>query len=292
MKHIFIVNPTSGVGNYKDVTAWIEANMLGLDYKIHITQYEGHATEIAKSYDKGVILYSIGGDGTAYEIINGMSFENEFCVIPVGTGNDFYKMINTKKEIFELLHDTVHGGHVSPVDVGQVNDRYFLNCANIGVDADVNARANGLKGTIVPRLLIYLVSTLREIMTMKPVRLHIFNNEFSYDKDITLLSVMNGKYYGSGFKSAPNAKINDGLFDLVIVDAVSRTRVINLLPKYMKGTHLDLDVVEVKEVDHVEVKSQVPLTIGCDGEIFKSDHLVFKMHKGILKYRLPKGIEL
>ncbi len=288
MKHVFIINPVSGIGNYKRVVVWVEKHFASHDFDIHITKYQGHATEIARQYEKDAVLYSVGGDGTAFEVVNGMSFENEFCVIPVGTGNDFFKMIDHEGELEELLNDTVLNGKVTNIDLGQVNDHYFLNCANIGVDADINALANEMKGKIlIPRMMIYVTAALREVVRMKPVRLSIFNDDFKIDKEITLLSIMNGRYYGSGFKSAPKAKLDDGLLDVCIVEGLTRRRAMKLIPKYAKGEHENIDVVEFKHVDNLQVKSEKEVIYGCDGEVFKGKQLNIKLHKGKLKYRMP-----
>ena len=293
MKHVFIINPVSGHGNYQEVIKWVEKHFDKNDFAIHITKYQGHAKEIAASYDKDVILYSVGGDGTAFEVVNGMNLENEFAVIPVGTGNDFFKMINYKKDIISLLEDTVFKGVVTPVDLGQANEHLFLNCMNIGVDADVNARANELKNKLmIPRSMIYMAAALEEVIKMKPVHLEIINPKFQYKKDISLLSVMNGRYYGSTFKSAPQALINDGLLDVCIVDGIGRLRAATLIPKYQKGKHEDLDIVEFKRITELEIKSDKIVNIGCDGEVFQTDHVKIKIHQGALKYRLPQGVQL
>lgn len=288
MKHVFIINPVSGVGNYKRVVSWVEKHFEANDFDIHITKYHGHATEIAATYEKDAILYSVGGDGTAFEVVNGMHFENEFCVIPVGTGNDFFKMMDYKGEVEDLLRDSVYGGVVHNLDIGQANGKYFLNCANIGVDADINALANQLKGKLmIPRMMIYMVAAIKEVSRMKPVRLKIFNDDFKIDKDIALLAVMNGRYYGSGFKSAPSAKLDDGLLDVCIVDGVTRRRAMTLIPKYAKGEHEGLDIVDFKRVDNLEIKAEKEVIYGLDGEVFRGEHLKIKLHKGILKYRMP-----
>lgn len=288
MKHVFIINPVSGVGHYKRVVAWVEKHFAKHDFDIHITKYHGHATEIAAMYEKDTVLYSVGGDGTAFEVVNGMNFENEFCVIPVGTGNDFFKMIQHDGELEELLRDTVLGGQVKRLDVGQVNEHYFLNCANIGVDADINALANDLKGKFgIPRMMIYVAAALREVVRMKPVVLEISNDDFHIKKDVTLLSVMNGKYYGSGFKSAPQAELDDGHLDVCIVEGITRTQAMSLIPKYMKGQHENLDVVDFRYVDKLRIQSKKEVIYGCDGEVFRGKELNIKLHKGMLKYRMP-----
>ena len=93
MKHVFIVNPTSGVGKYQVVIDYVKDYFEDKEdnYEIRITEYVGHATEIAREYDVSHVLYSVGGDGTSHEIINGMQEGVSLGIIPVGTGNDFFR---------------------------------------------------------------------------------------------------------------------------------------------------------------------------------------------------------
>ena len=266
MKHVFIINPTSGVGKYQEVVSWVEKHFEEENFDIHITKYAGHAKEIASRYGEGVVLYAVGGDGTAFEVVNGMNFENEFCVIPVGTGNDFFKMIPYEKSIEELLHETIFESKTEYIDLGQVNEHYFLNCANMGVDADINYRANRYKDrATIPRPMIYIASAIREVFTMKPVYLTINGKDFEIEKDISLLAIMNGRYYGGAFMAAPKAKINDGLLDICIVDGIKPVKAFPLISKYMKGKHENLDIVEFKNVDELDVKSKDVIVYAPDG---------------------------
>lgn len=293
MKHVFIINPVSGVGEYKKVMEWVAHNFQKKDFEIHVTKYPGHAKSIASQYGAGNILYAVGGDGTAFEVINGMDFNNEFCVIPVGTGNDFFKMIPFEGSLEDLLHATVYQAKTEMIDIGQVNDNYFLNFTSIGLDADVNYRAEKLKeNKLVPRQAIYMVSALREIATLKSYTIDLVSGDLDIQKDISLVSIMNGKYYGGAFKSAPMASITDGVLDVCVVDGLTRRRASSILPKYMKGTHVDLDEVNFYQLQEFEIRSKKPLKYSADGEVFVSDILKVKMHHAKLKYRLPESINL
>ncbi|HZJ87371.1 MAG TPA: diacylglycerol kinase family protein [Erysipelothrix sp.] len=292
MKHVFIINPAAGEGKYQKVVSWVERNFSENDFSIHITKYPGHAKEIAAMYEKDTVLYSVGGDGTAFEVVNGMNFENELAVIPVGTGNDFVKMVPYKGDIIQLLEDTVFKGHVEKIDIGQANEHLFLNEANIGLDARVVASADKFRGkTMVPRTMIYLAAAIKEVFRMEPVKLDIYNDDFKRHKNVSLLAIMNGQYYGSAFRSAPQAKINDGLLDLVIVDEISRVKAFSLIPKYMKGKHEGLDIVEFLKVKDVTIENKEGMIYVCDGEIFTAHKIDIKIHPGKLKYRFPKGVE-
>ena len=142
MKHIFIVNPVSGAGRGEKIGKKIEsvAPELGLDYEIHYTTRGHEATEIAKKYKKEEdIIYGVGGDGTLLEVLNGIvGSKNMLAVIPAGSGNDFYRSIENREEMS------------FPVDVGKVNDLYFLNCCSIGIDAEIGHNAGLMKEKHIP----------------------------------------------------------------------------------------------------------------------------------------------
>lgn len=287
MKHVFIVNPTSGKGNYKVLVDWVEHNLEENQYDIVYTKYVGHAKDLAESYGPDVILYAVGGDGTAHEVLNGMHQDASLGIIPTGTGNDFYKMIGDKKQLLSMIEKTVLHGVTRKVDVGKVNGNLFLNCTNIGVDADVNQRANKMQMKYMPHELVYLISALREIFSIKPYDIEIKEDNVFEKKPITLLSVMNGKFYGNGFQSAPKAEIDDGYLDFCMVAPVTTMRAFKLLSKYNQGKHLSLEEVTYKKVEKLEIKSEQPLVVGCDGEIFETNHLRIEVMKHHLNLRTP-----
>lgn len=290
MKHIFIINPTSGNGDYKSVVNWLKEHMDKDSYEIIYTEYEGHATEIASRFKEGVYIYSVGGDGTVLEVLNGLDLNVPLSIIPAGTGNDFFKMFTFDGDLEDLLEFTTKTTNINYVDFGEVNGRRFLNCSNIGVDAEVNSYANTIRPKYISRKFVYAFSALVKIMTMKPTPLNIVAGNEKIVKDITLFSIMNGRWYGNGFKSAPNAKVDDGFFDVCMVDAVSIPRALYLVFKYYKGTHLGIKEVEMKHLKNLTITSDRPITYGCDGEIFVDTVLDYKIHEQALKLRGPKSI--
>lgn len=285
MKHIFIVNPTSGNGDYRRIVKWLNENLDPSIYEVHYTEYAGHATEIASRYKEGVYLYSVGGDGTAFEVLNGLNLEVPLSLIPAGTGNDFFKMFKFDGSLEELVKKSIENQNIIKVDFGEVNGKRFMNCSNIGVDADVNAYANNIRPKHISRKFVYAYSAIVKIFTMKPTKLNIIADGETINKDITLFSIMNGRWYGNGFKSAPNALVDDGLFDVCMVDALSIPRALFLVAKYFKGTHLGLKEVDLKHLKRLTISSDKPITYGCDGEIFTDDVLEYQIHENALKLR-------
>ncbi len=298
MRHIFIVNPISGKNKKATLIADIEelAHQKKLDYEILITQYPKHATELASKYSikDDVCLYSIGGDGTAYEILNGLKDQVCLSIIPSGTGNDFYRMISdtTATTFKQQLLDAIEGKIVY-VDYGINNHTRFLNCTTIGLDAEINYRASSeIRNQYLPGGLTYVVAAVSKIVEAKPVTLTIETENEKWTQSCSLCAIMNGCYYGGGFIPTPSAIINDGYFDLCIVEKLSRAKMMSLLTKYMKGKHTDLAVVKMIKAKKVMITSQEETIMQSDGECFheKKIHLEI-MHKA-LKLKVPQYSKL
>lgn len=289
MKHIFIVNPISGNGNYQGVIEWVHQyfEMSRDDYEVHLTEYPGHAKEIASNYNSECILYAVGGDGTANEVLNGMNFESQLAIIPSGTGNDFFRNISKEKSLEKILESTIHGS-VKKIDLGYTSGRYFMNCLNLGIDARVNLRVNQARQGIVPRKLSYIYYALREVVQKyaQPITVEYEGNVVK--TNALLASFMNGKWYGGGFMSGPLADLSDGYLEMSIVEDMPLWKIFMVLPKYFLGKHLDLPVVNYKRVQHVKVSSDEKIVMGVDGEVFEEYSLEIEVKKLALSLRVPR----
>jgi diacylglycerol kinase (ATP) len=297
MKHVFIINPTSGKGKaYQQVEAVKELfNEKKEPFEILLTEYQGHATELAKRYrmSDNVTLYSVGGDGTAYEVLNGLQDQVPMAIIPAGTGNDYYRMLGyTKKDIKSIIKETVEG-KVVKTDYGLANDRRFLNMMALGLDAEANQVAQDLgKKLPIPRSLVYAISALFVIVRPRRINLELeINGETIIQKSL-LIAIMNGRWYGGGFQPTPMASIQDGLLDVCLVADVSFLRMIQLLPKYFKGTHVNEPEVKFYRSNQFELKTEKLCSVSCDGETNKQDRIVFKLVKDGLCLRVPQSSSL
>ncbi len=287
MRRVFIVNPIAGNGKALRIgkTLEIVCKVENLDYEIIYTTGPGHAKDIAKQksekYDDAII-YSVGGDGTLNEVVNGIINSNVILgVIPGGSGNDFYKMIEEKKELFKKI------------DVGKVNGRYFINIASLGLDAKIAKRANEIKSKYISRPLIYYFSIISELIKLESINLK--TDEESKRKNLTMLSVCNGSYYGGGIKIAPSASLTSGLFEVYEVSKMKRLQTLKLLMLLLKGQHENSEYVNHWKTNSLVVESNVPLICNVDGEIIKDQKFVFeKIEDGLnLLYQdHPKIMEL
>lgn len=215
MKRIYIVNPVAGKGKTLDTIEEIKAicNKKQYDHDVIYTTKLYSATDLAKEYSYGDnVIFSVGGDGTLNEVVNGIKEANKISIVPCGSGNDFYRSIKDTTE---------------KIDLGKVNDRYFINIASFGIDANVADIANKLKEK--GQTNTYIKAILKAIIEYSSLdtNLGLF----------TLIAVCNGSYYGNGICMAPFANINDDYLDLCKVDDMNRLKMIRLFLKLM-NTHL------------------------------------------------------
>ncbi len=299
MRHIFIINPTSGKGEGEALIPIIENYFTDQsEYEIFITTHIGHATEIASKYSikDNVCLYALGGDGTAYEVLNGRKDGVMMAIIPIGTGNDYYRTISNNEknlDVKKILLETI-AGKVVQVDYGIANEHRFLNSCCMGIDAEVAEFTNNVikKRAYFPKSAAYGIGAITKMFNIKNIACTITTKEETFQMDAILIAIMNGKYYGGGFTPAYDANIQDEHFDAILVQNLPLYRVIQLLPKYFSGKHKGVKEIKYKLLDSFEFKAEAPVTYAADGEIYRDDHIIFSMMKKGLNLRVPERSHL
>lgn len=284
MKYIFIVNPNAGRGKSLKVSSNIKkvCEEEKLDYEIIYTRGTGDATKIAKKFKhKKCIIYSVGGDGTLNEVVNGIiGSKNMLGVIPSGSGNDFYRTLEKIDDEMPLI------------DVGKINDKYFINVASIGIDAEIGNNAFLMKKMKIPRTQIYNASIVYTFFKYK-----FKDIDFEIDNTVgkekcTILTVCNGKMYGGGFKIAPDASLSDGFFDVYFVKKISKSVIPFLISKLKKGTHESNKAVKKFKANKIKFKCDHELVCGYDGETLIAKKFNIKvMEKALLIYNNKKLVK-
>lgn len=218
-----------------------------------------------------------GGDGSIHEAVNGVLSANARAalgVIPIGTGNDFAKAcditLDWEQATGELARRIVTGEATRKLDVGQMNERYFANSLGIGFEAKVTRFARTCRWPIGD--LVYLLAVLRCLfdgVATPEMSIVADGNEDdpAWRGPITLASICNGAWVGGMFHMAPMAKNADGRLDLLIAAPVSRRRVLALLPKLLRGTHIEEAEVSHCLVKSVVVSSATAVESHLDGEV-------------------------
>lgn len=294
MEHLFIVNPAAGKGNTVRVIPEIEKLMekLSLPYRIEITQAPGHASKIAEQYIKAnstIRIYSVGGDGTMNEILQSMVGTGaSLGVIPAGTGNDFLKSFCAKTDPVELLPFIVHSDPI-PVDVCRFNNRYFLNIASAGFDADVVAMTRHVKRIpFIKGKVAYIGGILLAVINLKKIEADfVIDGSKLHTKTMLLSAFANGRYYGGGMIPAPNAVPDDGLIDICIINDVSRLKLLRFFPRLIKGTHIQMKEVSIKRCRSLEMKSPKPVHVNMDGELFRFSEAKIEILEKSLNFIKP-----
>lgn len=291
-RHVFIINPEAGKKKGINLKEYIEKTY----YKplILVTRYKGHAIKLAKIYARpNTIIYSLGGDGTLNEVINGVlqsKYYNETIVaaVPCGSGNDFIKGITDIKDPVKLLK-RYQKQKVKVIDLGKINDRYFTNIASIGFDALVVHQAKKYKRIpMISGEFSYLISIFISLIQLKEYSVFVkIDQQKIMSKCILFITMANGRYYGGGMQPAPKALLDDGQLDFGIIDKVSRLKALILLPRFINGKHESLDEVSVCRGKMLKVKSKQALPINIDGEIIWSDNISAQVEEKVLNILVP-----
>ena len=279
MRNIFlIVNPKSGTKNYNKVLNLVinEFKNTNVDYTLNKTEYSGHAIDLVRSCDisKYDSVCAIGGDGTLYEVLNGMLTRDDKMKIPIGlipggTGNSFMKTIDCLEPIDAI--NKITSNMARTIDVMQVNaadkQYYSLNLVGWGMATDISVFAERLRIIGGQR---YNVASIFEILKNKKREAKLIVDGSEREGDFCFIISCNTKYVGKGMKMAPNASIDDGLIDLIIVKKTSRTTLLSVFPKLFNGTHTEHDACEYIQCHSFSIIPKVSGELNIDGEIIGS----------------------
>ena len=215
-------------------------------------------------------VFVIGGDGTLNYFINKYKeIQIPIAIFKGGSGNDFAWKLYGNISPAEYL-DRVLSGNFLKVDAGSCNDRLFLNGFGIGFDGAI-VQAMGSRKKFSAGHLAYLCSVIKNVLFYQEtlVSLKIDNHSERIEKPF-LIAVANGERYGGGFKIAPDAIINDGKLDLILIKQISPWKRLWKIPIVQKGRHLSLNIVEHQLIQNITIKPKGALSAHCDGESINS----------------------
>ena len=264
MKYHFIINPVAGKhDSSKELVPEIKraAYMLGIkeeDLTIQLTNRPSHAhvlsTEAAKQAaetGEEIRIFAAGGDGTFNEVLTGaMNYKNAAVgLLPYGSGNDFLRSFGTREEFCDVK-DQLQGG-VKEIDMIKTHRGFAADITSAGLDAKV---AYGIpKFRRIPFCgggMAYKLSILEVLLGKRSTNMHIQIDDLEFERDCILVAVCNGHSYGGGFMAAPEAKLDDGVLDVMIVRAISLPKIAKALPMYQAGKHFSKGTI-VPELNNI-----------------------------------------
>lgn len=277
----FIVNPTSGRGRGEKTIKIIENELAdrNINFDIQTTTPTKSGIDLAKETVKAGYskVVAVGGDGTLNEVVNGILHSKppypKLGLIPAGTGNNFARglgmPLNLKKACRQILDSSE-----MKIDVGRVNDRFFLNSLGIGINSKVVAEANQnfkhLQGAIV-----YILAALKVMPDYQSINLEITLETGEKLKGrYFLLVIGNSKIYSTALELIPEFDINDGLLDLCLVKDMSKAELMAKSPYFLLKRHRELDEVLIKKVKGAKIKLENSREFHVDGEMLKEDNIL------------------
>jgi len=245
-----------------------------IQYNIEETQYQGHAINLVAKKDLTAYdgIVAAGGDGTLFEVVTGY-FKNAsdprppLGILPIGTGNAFARDMAETVPSWPDAVDIIIQGKTRAIDVGQFEtdnrQLYFLNILGLGFVADVGKIAQGLKWL---GNLSYTIGVLHQTLFLNATSMKITLDGKVIERENIFVEISNTRYT-SNFFMAPNARIDDGLFDVTLLGKMTRRQLLSAFPKVFTGEHIRLPLVEQIKAKHIVVESAVPKILTPDGEL-------------------------
>ena len=264
-----IVNPTSGRGKAARVVPELRARLsgLGCEAEVLFSESAGHASELAAAAaSRHEVVVAVGGDGMVAAVAQGVIGTNAALgIVPAGTGNDLAVNLGYPRRKPLEAAAVIARGNRRRIDVGRIEGgRAFLCVAGGGFDSEVNRDANRiehLRGTAV-----YLVAVIRTIRRFTPARFTVTLDGEERSFDGMFVAVGNASSYGGGMRITPDAKLDDGVFDVCMVGAMGKGSLVAQLPRLFTGGHVRHPAVSMARARRVSIAADRPFMLYADGE--------------------------
>lgn len=267
-----IYNPSSGRELIKRNVLHILDRLEGAGYETscHATKGKADATHAAKAAaERGFdLVVAAGGDGTLYEVVNGLAplqTRPTLGIIPAGTTNDFARALGIPKDIDKACEILIRG-HKKEIDIGKVNDQYFINIAGGGTLTELTYEVPSKLKTVLGQLAYYMKG-IEKLVHLKPARMKIESREKSIDDEIMMFLVANSHSIGGFERLTPKADLQDGYFDVLVVKKTSTPEFIKLATHAVRGEHLDDERVIYFQTAELQVTSDNLVQLNLDGEL-------------------------
>lgn len=286
MSFVLIVNPYSGEKQSSKILTTIKPffDSKGVRLSVIETAFPGHARELAAclSLDEYDGLLALGGDGTFHEIVNGMLGRHDgkttaIGMIPGGTGNSVLHDLGLEDHI--KATEAIIAGHTRPMDVARIEMnhivRYSVNLIGWGLVTDIGKRAERLRWLGPKR---YTIASIIEILLKTPRSSSLIVDGETHDGDFIFIIACNSVHIGGKMKMAPNAKLDDGLIDLVVVESdITRRRLLSVLPQLFQGTHINEPEVNYYQASSFSLLPKTNDSLNIDGEMLGSTPITVTM---------------
>ncbi len=297
MRDVYIINPAAGKLDSTEVLTEEIKKHYGNEAKIIVTEGNGDALLKARAEAETgdeVRIFACGGDGTCFEVLNGIvGYENaSIGVVPIGSANDFIKYFGYDSKPTFLDISKQKNGTYMPIDLIKAGDKYCMNQCCAGFDARVADQMTKFKRLpLVSGSMAYNLSLIKNVLGRLGINIRVVTDGKEFYSGNALFAICaNAPVYGGGYKSAPKARPDDGELDCVAIKTISRFRFLKLVGIYKRGEHEGIDVCSMNRCKEFELFADSTVPISLDGEIIYADHLKCEIVPKKINLIVPEGI--
>ncbi len=262
----FLVNPKAGrgLGSASFTELRTLASRAGAGFVVS-RKVEDLAEQARRAAADGIErLLVAGGDGTQHHALQGLAGTDcALGVIPVGTGNDLAGTLRVPPDLAAAVRRNLENP-IRPIDLIRVGETYSVSYLGVGFDSEVTRFANELK--ILRGPLVYPYSVIHTLATFQPPGMRVVHDEGVFEGRVMFVNLSNLPRFGGGMKIAPQAQIDDGVLDLVIVKEISRRTLLSVFPKVYIGKHVGHPAVVFVRTRKVEFTIDRPMMLYGGGE--------------------------
>jgi YegS/Rv2252/BmrU family lipid kinase len=247
-----------------------------------VTDRQGHAAElVAAAAREGIdAVIALGGDGTVHEAVNGLMQVDEprrprLGVVPLGSGNDFVGSLGLPLDPLSALRAVFESRADKSVDLGWIRDgagrsEYWCNALGIGFDAAITIQSRTISR--LHGFAMYFAAVLKTIaLKYERPTMDLDIDGATHTGKFLMLTIGNGTREGGGFRTTPDARMDDGWLDYLLVDPIPRLRMLRLIPEVMRGTHGRFPEAHLGRFRTLRLRSDRALPVQTDGELFGVD---------------------
>lgn len=286
---LFIVNPKAGTNLQKHIRESVDyhLNHKKFEYGIWLTEQEGHAAELTKkALEEGYeIVVAVGGDGSINEVASALVGKEAILgIIPAGSGNGLAMHLGYGRNIDEAIKK-LNTAAVHTIDCGTLNGRVFINIAGVGFDGLVS---NSMKGSPWRGFLPYFLKSVEAGLSYTARDCRIELDDTVLQLKCFAISIANGPMYGYNFQIAPDARLDDGLFEVVILKEAPRWQYFAAIPSMLNNKIYEAEFVEHFTSRRVSITAEGENHVHLDGEgMVLEGELIFEMKPAALKVLVP-----
>jgi len=299
---VFLVNPAADNG--ATGRRWPQiakgAAAAGLTGDVLMSERPGQLTELARqaAEDGATQLVAVGGDGTVYEVVNGIAGREgvDLAIVPRGTGRDFVRTYGIPRRLEDALR-TARDGRIREIDLGRARFRswqgetaetYFANIASAGMSGAIAKRANETNKALGGKA-SYFWATFAVFARWRTSEITVTVDGESRRSRMHDVVVANGRYFGGGMMICPQAEPDDGFFDVLLIGNLTKRDLVLTLPKTYRGSHLPHPKAELLRGSAVEIEAPDPLPVELDGEQPGTTPARFDLVPRAVRLRVPAG---